>query len=203
MRCDAIPRIGIGAFTGLLHLTLLWHTCRLSYHSIPFYQHKRKKGPLYTQALDWRSGPGVRASTRTQAKRSVVSATRVHGAPPPTLFPPSQAISFLAIILPQPQPAAGVAPRPSGRPHLALAASATQVVPRDSDTSLAQAQGPRCWLRLESLVKVPRHACRPSENGLGHDTCRSQPPFGRPVTQGNRKAWAETARSRSFIHRKK
>jgi hypothetical protein len=68
------------------------------YHSIPFYQHKRKKGPLYTQALDWRSGPGVRASTRTQAKRSVVSATRVHGAPPPTLFPPSQAISFLAII---------------------------------------------------------------------------------------------------------
>lgn len=154
-KCDAIPRIGIGAFTGLLHLTFLWHTCHLSYHSIPLYQHKRKKGLYIRKHLTrhWRSGPGVRASTRTQA----ISVCRARARCTTTDRP---LYSWCGS-------------RPSGRPHLALAASATQVVPGDSDTSLAQAQGPRCWLRLESLVKVPRHGCRPSENGLGHDTCWS------------------------------
>jgi hypothetical protein len=121
---------------------------------------------------------GPACAPAPERKRSVVSAARVHGAPPPTLFPPSQAISFLAIIFchsRSPQ-LVWLPVRQAGRTwHWQRAQLKwSQGIPtRLWHWHKPKARSPGCWLRLESLVKVPRHSCRPSENGLAHDTCWS------------------------------
>jgi hypothetical protein len=140
MRCDSAYRYRGIYWLAALDVLVAYMPSLLSFYSILSAQ-TGKKGLYIRKHLTghWRSGPGVRASTRTQAISSICRAR--------ARCTTTDSFSTLASdqlsgdhLLPQPQPAAGVAPRPSGRPHLALAASATQVVPRDSDTSLALAQ---------------------------------------------------------------